>query len=192
MSFNLTCFLYVFSVASVTGQQLLYRIDYNDDSIGYMLAKRISEEGKVTYELETESTVSLILSFKHYAIYKSEYKNGMLVQAMAEYTVNDKKRSSTKIYYEKDRYMIEKDGDVTEYAVPIHESIATLYFKEPSSQSIFSERQGDFLPLQRINDNEYKITKPDDRTNVYYFKGGQCEKVKVNTAVATIYLTRIR
>ncbi|UII33891.1 hypothetical protein LVD17_08695 [Fulvivirga ulvae] len=179
-------------VFSTHAQKLVYRINYKEDSIGYMIAKKSLSNNKVTYELETRTKFSLVLSFNHTAYYKAEYENDVLTASLSEDFLNEKEQSKTTATLQHGRYTIKKDDEIKTESSPIHESIAYLYFNAPLKGEIFSEKHGQFCPIRQVASNKYELIKPDERVNVYYFKNGLCHKVEVNTSMATVYLTRIK
>lgn len=177
---------------STHAQKLVYRIDYKEDSIGYMIAKKSLAYDKVTYELETRAKFSLVLSFNHTAYYKAEYENDVLTKSLSEDYLNEKEQSKTTATLQHGKYTIKKDDQIKTERSPIHESIAYLYFNAPIKREIFSEKHGQFCQIRKVSNNKYELVKPDDRVNIYYFKNGLCDKVEVNTSMATVYLTRIK
>lgn len=177
---------------SAFSQKLIYRIDYKNDSIGYMTAEKVLSNQKVTYELKTWTSFSLVLSFDHYAYYKAEYENNIMIDGISENFLNNKERSKTTITYKEGKYIIKKDEQAKIEDTPIHESIASLYFNEPGSNKIFSEKHGEFFSIKKVSSDKYELEKADDKINIYYFKNGICDKVEVNIALATVYLTRIK
>ena len=180
------------TVFSSHAQKLVYRIDYKKDSIGYMVAKRSTSNNKIIYELQTNTSFSLVLDFNHTAYYKAEYENNILTEALSENFLNEKERSKTTVKFQEGKYIIKKDDESTVEKAPIHESIASLYFNVPVEDEVFSEKHGQFFSIRKVSHTEYELIKPDDRINVYYFKNGFCDKVEVNMSMATVYLTRIK
>lgn len=183
----------LFSAISHTsiGQELVYRIEYKEDSIGYLKATKTEYDHKVIYELESHTSFSLLLKFNHNALYKSEYENGMLTDALTQSFLNEKERSFTTISHKNGKYIINKDGETLHEISPIHESIAALYFNRPKTNQVFSERHGFFCRIKKINNQQFELIKPDDRKNVYFFEGDICSKATINVPMATVYLVKV-
>ncbi|MBL6446117.1 hypothetical protein JMN32_07350 [Fulvivirga sp. 29W222] len=180
------------SVITTHAQKLIYRIDYKEDSIGYMIAKKSFANNKVIYELETKAKFKLILNFNHTAYYKAEYENNVLKESLSENFLNEKQRSKTTAKLLKGNYNIKKGDELKIENRLISESIAYLYFNAPLKKEIFSEKHGQFCPIRKVSQNKYELLKPDNQINVYHFRNGICDKVEVNTSMATVYLTRIK
>lgn len=180
----------IFSHTSI-GQELVYRIEYKEDSIGYLKATKTEYDHKVIYELESQTSFSLLLKFNHNALYKTEYENGILTDALTESYLNEKERSLTKISHKNGKYVIKKDSKTFHETSPIHESIAALYFNKPKNNKVFSERHGSFCSINKINNQQFELIKPDDRKNVYFFDGDICSKAIINVPMATVYLVKV-
>lgn len=176
---------------SLPAQKLIYRVEYNNDSVGYVMAERTSVGNKTVYNLNTESNFSFLIRVKHKASYTASFNRGVLTTAISKYSINDKERSRTNVTYKNGEYIISNDGKTYSYATPIQQSIASLYFNEPQNAKIFSERHGDFCSIERIDQQTYKLIQPDDRANIYHFKNGLCEKVEIQMPLATIHLQKI-
>lgn len=181
----------LFSYGASVSQKLVYRIEHNADSIGYFTAEKKRQGAREIYQLESHTNFTLLMSFKHYAYYRSEYENSQLMDAIMETFLNDKARSQTETIYENGKYLIKTGESNQLQELPINESIATLYFRKPRGTKIFSERHGSFFDVRKVSESEFELIKPDKRKNIYYFDGNLCKKVTVHMALATIHLVRI-
>lgn len=123
--------------------------------------------------------------------YLSVFKNDKLQSALSRSTLNDKERSLTRTKYINEFYEIEVDGETSRLTKEISESIATLYFDPPENNEVFSERHGEFCRIEKVNDNHYRLIKPDNRINNYHYSKGQCREVQVELAMADIVFKRI-
>lgn len=189
---NMLALIFLISLTiPITAQRLVYRVEYKDDSIGYLIAERKNIGPRTVYQLESRTNINMLLSFNHYAYYRSEYENDILVDARTESFLNEKENTVTSTSYENGTYLIKKDNSIFRQSAPIFESIATLYFNKPKSTKIFSERHGSFCAISKVNDQQFELVKPDNRKNIYYFQGDQCDKATLNLPLATVYLVRI-
>jgi len=60
-------------------------------------------------------------------------------------------------------------------------TVSKLYYTEPIGiNTIFSERFGKFLSLEKLEQNKYALSKPDGRKNIYFYEKGICRKVIVD------------
>lgn len=186
---------YLFFLGLISGtahaQKQIYKIEWKGDSIGYLIAEKSDHGGLTRIELTSVSEFSMILSFHMYTEYLSVYRDDQLLSALSRSTLNDKERSLTKTKYVEDFYEIIRDGEALKIRKEISESIATLYFTPPSGQEIFSERHGTFCRIEKLDENHYRLTKPDNRTNDYKYAKGGCDEVLVELAMASVRLKRI-
>ncbi|ELR69793.1 hypothetical protein C900_04640 [Fulvivirga imtechensis AK7] len=187
----LALILFLSFITPSVAQKLVYRVEYKDDSIGYLIAERKNVGSKTIYQLESRTNINMLFSFNHYAYYRSEYENDMLVDARTESFLNDKGNTTTSTTYENGTYLIKKDKTTSKQSAPIYESIAALYFNRPRNSRIFSERHGSFFAISKVNERQFELIKPDNRRNIYYFDGDQCDKATLNLPLATVYLVRI-
>ncbi|MEJ2006284.1 MAG: hypothetical protein P8X57_15275 [Cyclobacteriaceae bacterium] len=176
---------------SAHAQRHVYRVNWKGDSIGYLIAEQKQRGSLTTYELRSRTKFSLMFSFDMVTEYYSVFRDGQLLSATSENTMNDKRRSFSSIKWLENRYrvMVDEEEHFEDKIIP--ESIATLYFFPPENESIFSERYGIFCRMERNNTDHYTLIKPDDRKNHYYYENGVCTRIEVNLALATIHMDKI-
>ncbi len=123
--------------------------------------------------------------------YLSVFRDDQLLSALSRSTLNKKERSNTQTKYVDDFYEITQDGEINRIKKEISESIATLYFKPPTGQEVYSERHGVFCRIEKVSDTHFRLIKPDDRVNDYRYSSRGCDEVHVELAMANILLKRI-
>lgn len=181
----------IFSFAAFA-QELNYVIEWRGDSIGYMIATK-SLDGEVeVYSMQSEASISILLSFDLRTEYEAKYADGVLTTANTHNILNDKTRSKSNIKKSDSGYVTvvnEEKSYIDDTAIGA--SISTLYFKEPQPGKIFSERYGQWCKLAKSGGFEYELYKPDGRKNYYRYKNGECVEIEVHTALATITMKRV-
>ncbi len=177
--------------SSLYSQRHVYRIDWKGDSIGYLIAEQSESGSLTTFDLKSRTKFSFLLSFDMYTEYYSVYRDGFLLSASSENTVNDKRKSHSSIKYLEDIYHIQVDDEGRKEKMVISESISTMYFRPPTDGKIFSERFGEFCSIQKSAPQTFVLTKPDDRKNHYFYENGICTRVEVDLPLATIELHKI-
>ena len=185
-------FLFYCSTSSSSAQQLVYKVEYHSDSIGYMTATRSTSGQTTTYELVSKAKLKFLMSFDLYSHYMAEFEDNSLTTASSKNYLNDKKQSVCDVKWADGRYIINVDDEQRTENTPIRQSIASMYFEKPLSSNIFSEKYGAFCSVLKVNSDKYELNKPDNRKNTYYFKNGICEKVEIDLKMATIFLVRIK
>ncbi len=183
-------FVLTFS-SSLHAQQHIYRVNWKGDSIGYLIAEQKRQGSLTTYELKSHTRFSMMVSFDMLTEYYSVFKDGQLLSATSENTMNDKRRSYSTVKLLEDRYQVSVDEEERIEHKEIPESIATLYFFPPKNGQIFSERHGTFCQIRQKAPNHFTLIKPDDRENHYYYRNGVCTRVEVHLPLATIELDKI-
>jgi hypothetical protein len=184
--------VFILLCLQVQAQSITYKVTWRGDSIGYLRAEKDRSGPFVTYELKSETAFSFLLSYSMQTQYHSVYKEGQLLTASTKNFVNDKQKDHSQIKYLDNAYQIEVNDKSRKDVLKIDESIATLYFAPPKGNSIFSERFGEKLTITKSGGSSYDLIKPDKRVNTYFYKNGVCERVKINLALASIELIKIK
>ena len=71
---------------------------------------------------------------------------------------------------------------------PITYSMVSLYFKEPKGvDMVYSERYGEFLDIDKLEDHRYRLYLPDGREIVYNYENGNCVEIEVDHSLTTLY-----
>jgi len=191
MRIYLTIISITLLISHAQAQRHVYRVNWKGDSIGYLIAEQKQRGSMTTYELRSHTKFSMMFSFDMITEYYTVFRDGMLLSATSENTMNDKRRSFSSVKLLDDKYQVKVDDEERYEYGHIPESIATMYFFPPSNGNIFSERYGIFCEVEKQNSNHYTLVKPDNRKNHYYYKNGVCTRVEVNLALATIQLDKI-
>ncbi|HSK14202.1 MAG TPA: DUF6134 family protein, partial [Phnomibacter sp.] len=67
----------------------------------------------------------------------------------------------------------------------------TLYFQEPVGRSeLYSEGHKRMIPIRDLGNGIYKITMPDGNTNLFYYRGGQLERIVAHTSFGEVVFVK--
>ena len=178
-----------------TAQEFHYRIVWRGDSIGYVTSNR---KDSLDFEVfKIESRVSLwIFGTKNvnYDFY-SVYYDDKLIKGSTLNTKNQSLVSESQVYKTAESYFLRVDGEEVTYdgTIPIKNSVITLYHREPiHCSSIFSERYGRNLTVEKKEAHHYSIEKPNGRSTDYYYVDGLCQIVEVDNFFARFRFELIR
>ncbi len=182
-----------FFIRAGMSQELMYTITWRDDSIGYLKAEREQIQDNEYYNINSDTEFNILFSFSLNYKYENEYRNGRLYSASANNSLNQKERDQSSIIWQNDHYLLrvnDKSEKVENQKITF--TVSKLFFNEPVGiDTIFSERFGKFLALEKLEQNKYILTKPDGRENIYFYDNGICSKVIVDNPIITIHFTLV-
>lgn len=172
-------------------QELMYTISWKDDSIGYLKAEREQIRDNEYYNINSNTEFRVLFRFNLNYQYKNEYRKGRLYSASANNSLNQKDRDQSSIIWQNNHYLIRVNNKSEKLKEQdIWFTVSKLYYNEPIGvNTIFSERFGKFLTLEKLEQNKYALTKPDGRKNIYFYDKGICRKVIVDNPIITIHFT---
>lgn len=181
----------------LSAQSTVYKFDVlmNGDLIGTLTATKNTTGKKVVKNLSntTKTKVFLLSIHVESEIYAS-YENDILTGSFAYRHVNrgaENIETTVKLLPDK-RYKVAKNG--VEKFLPsdaIRYTVVDLYFKEPKGlTSVFSNTHGDFIKMASISPNQYEITLPDGKKNIFTYLNGKLMKVEAPVAVGNIVFKR--
>ncbi len=172
-------------------QEMMYTTSWKNDSIGYLKAEREQVQDSEYYNINSITEFRVLFSFSLNYQYENEYRNGKLYSASANNSLNQKDRDQSSIIWQNNHYVLSVN-DKTEKLKDqdIWFTVSKLYYYEPIEvNTIFSERFGKFLTLEKLEQGKYVLTKPDGRKNIYYYDKGICRKVIVDNPIISIHFT---
>ena len=183
--------LLIASTSSYSQEFLRYQINWGDDSIGMIEARReIKDNGETHYVINSSSSFRVVFKFHLTFDYFCSYKGDSLIKASAIRKMNGNEKERSWTTFEEDKYRIFVDGK--ELDTPdqdIGYSISMMYFTEPAPgcQRVFSERFGENIPVEKEGTKSYKLSLPNGYSNVYnYGEDGICQSVDVETRWADL------
>jgi hypothetical protein len=151
-------------------------------------------EKKVTgnttlFKVESNVEIRVLLTFKIYYFLEEFFENKVLIKGSAHNTLNDKTQKQSAVLGDKDRYVINLNGEVHQLKESaISYSIPHLYYEEPIGRDkIFSQQFAGYLPLRKVANRTYSVESPDGENVYKYDETGRCVEVKVSRTFATFY-----
>ncbi len=183
--------LLLFIIRPGMSQELMYTISWKDDSIGYLKASREKVQDNEYYYINSNTEFRVLFRFNLNYQYENEYRKGRLYSASAINSLNQKDRDQSSIIWQNNHYLLRVNNKSEKLKeLDIWFTVSKLYYTEPIGiNTIFSERFGEFLTLDKLAKNKYALTKPDGRKNIYFYEKGICRKVIVDNPIITLHFT---
>ena len=96
--------------------------------------------------------------------------------------MNGTEKANKKTRLEGTNYIVSKDNaseSIDEY--PIQYNMLCLYTQEPVNISkVYSDNFQQFIDIEKLAPQQYKIKFPDGTYNEYFFTYGICSKIKIH------------
>lgn len=174
---------------------LEFDIDRGRKVIGQLVAKKEVIGDRTIYTSKTEATVSLIMKVHVEYHFEAEFKGDALSRANAEIHVNGKQHVESIIEAEGGKYKFvkneEHDNEVKELDYPITYPAILLLFEEPADvKKSFSEENGEFHQIKKVDDNTYEKINPKGKVNQYHYSDGELEKAHLDAGLVQFTLLR--
>ncbi len=166
-------------------QQLLYGIHRRGEKVGELSYQQKTEGTQTTYAIRSDVTVSMVLSFRVQAWEQSVYKNNVLQFSSLLRKVNGRERTNRQIQNTGNKITItNKNKTPLEKAYVIHYGMHCLYATEPLTQTtVFSDNYQQFLAIEKLGPQHYRIKLPDGGSNEYFYQDGICRRVKLKSTL---------
>lgn len=163
------------------GQTLRYEVFLMGNKIGETTIERKDSAGCRHYLLRSITDAKVLFVEK-----KSDMstdvlydQHGKLFTSLFQNIKNGEK-FLTKIFWEADKLIVNKDGQMSEVPITVNFSSLLLYFTEPHNmQRVFSERLGRFFDLVKQADGTYSA-KLDETTSTYTYKDGKLIQLEMS------------
>lgn len=165
-------------------QQLNYKVIRNDIPIGWMRLEKTTTGNRSTMLLVSEIKAWIIILMNVSAKESSFFENGRLIYSSQFRTKNGTTKVNKQTRFVDDQYEVSENGEKARLSYHfIGTNLLSLYFIEPIGINfVYCDKQEAFVPIKKSDDGGYKIKFPDGNSNCYYYSGGVCTKIKVNTS----------
>lgn len=169
--------------ARLQDQQLQYAVHRQGEKVGVLSYQHKTEGGQTTYTIRSDVKVSMLLSFRVEAWEQSVYRNNVLQSSSLVRKVNGRERTNKQILNTGNKITItSKNNETLEKNYVIHYSTHCLYVNEPVIYtSVFSDNYQQFLHIEKLAPQHYRIKFPDGGSNEYFYQGGICRRVKLRS-----------
>ena len=166
-------------------QQLLYGIHRRGEKVGELSYQQKTEGTQITYAIRSEVNVSMVLSFRVQAWEQSVYKNNVMQSSSLVRKVNGRERTNKQIQNTGNKITItNKNKAKLEKNYVIRYSTHCLYATEPLVHStVFSDNYQQFLTIEKLGSQHYRVKFPDGGSNEYFYQDGICRRVKLSSTL---------
>ena len=175
-------FLTISVFSNSQDKKLEYQIKRNGDVVGNIHFSQISSGPRTTMKLESEVKTRFIFTFTAKAQEETIYDNGIMTWSSIYRKLNGNVKADKKTKVDGNSYTIFKGGKTEKLGnYPIRYNMLSIYVLEPINISkVYSDNFQQFLDIQKIKAQHYKIKFPDGNYSEYYYDGGICSKVEVH------------
>ena len=161
-------------------QVLSYDVIRGSKKLGDMTVKRTALENSTYYEIDSEVTFRILLSFTVDYESTSEYKYGKLIKEYTHNRLNGSTQKKSTLWFDGEKYTLDLNGTRYTEKSPITYSVAAIYYEEPKDgQKVYSPQFGEYLEFEKVGDHRDEMESPDG-LNIYSYTNGICTEVKVN------------
>jgi hypothetical protein len=168
--------------------KLQYEVIRNNKVIGQMQAIRVNKGSYTEYLTESSVKVSVVVDLAIYTKVSAIFGQGQLISGTVVRRVNNSNKVNATIQWQKDRYIIEEDGEKMTVQEKILYASACLMHLEPVGLTrIFSEANKKFIPIRQLKPHQYELQLPDGNKNFYTYADGICVSAEVNTTLSKAF-----
>ncbi len=161
--------LVLVSLSSVRAQVYTrkYEVKSSDKRIGQVVVTR-SLEGEIEqYTVDSDVTMSMIISLNVSYKVQATFKKGVLVASSATIYLNGNIQDQVDVERKGDHYEVVMNGHTTRIYQEITASSASLFFSKPKGiKTVFSETSGIMKPVTETADGKFKLRDPDKESNL--------------------------
>jgi len=164
-------------------QQLNYKVIRDGKQIGWVRLEKTTTGDQSTMLLVSEIRAWIILLINISAKESSFFENGRLIYSSQFRTKNGTTKVNKQTRFVDDKYEVLENGEKAGLSYHfIGTNLLSLYFNEPVGINfVYCDKQEAFVQIKKTDDGGYKIKFPDGNSNCFYYNGGICTKIKVNT-----------
>lgn len=168
--------------------KLQYDVIRNNKVIGQMQAIRFNKGNITEYLTESSVKVSVVIELAIYTKVTGIFGQGQLISGSVIRRVNSSDKVNATINWQKDKYVIEEDGQKITLPEKISYTSACLMHVEPVGLNrIFSEANKKFIPIRQLKPHQYELQLPDGNKNYYTYADGFCVSAEVNTTLSKAF-----
>jgi hypothetical protein len=185
---SLMAALFILSVGETAWpqeQHLRYAIHRRGEKVGELTYRQMTDGTKTTYAIHSVVKVSMLLSFTVQAWEQSVYENNVLQFSSLVRKVNGRERTNMQIQNTGNKITItNKNKAKLEKSYVVNYSTHCLYATEPLNYTtVFSDSYQQFLSIEKLGPQHYRIAFPDGGSNEYFYQNGLCRRVKLSSAL---------
>ena len=172
--------------ARLQEQNLLYSIHRKGEKVGDLSYRKVTEGSKTTFVIQSVVKVSLLLTFTVQAWEESVYQSNVLQFSSLVRKVNGRERTNKQIHNTGNNEVTITNKNnakqVKNYVITYN--TLRLYATEPLLFShVFSDNYQQFLPIEKLAAQHYRVKFPEGGSNEYFYRDGLCRRVKVSSTL---------
>lgn len=156
-----------------------FHIFLGEKEIGYLnfSETRWGKDLQILVESEIDARFIFKYTAKGEEIY--QYRNDTLISSNLFRQINGKVRLNQKIIRTKNGYKITGPQLAKNIeSKGVRTNLTRLFVEEPVGiQAIFSDRFGEWVPLEQTGEHQYKITLPNGSRTHFSYRNGRCQSV---------------
>lgn len=120
------------------------------------------------------------------------FKGGKLWSSTYTQWESGKKTNWNTVHFDGSKYtVVSNQGNYFLHEIPYF-SVLKLYFQQPKNISrIFSEAEGGFIPLKKVNEDTYEVKNSKGDRSVYFYKNGKIDRLEFHTSIAKVNMKKI-
>jgi len=171
------------SIAAYGQEKIVrYNILHHGEVHGTMILRQQTIGKQVRLKAVSEVTARLLMKVTVKSIEEAVFENGVLVYSSLCRIVNGAEKINQQIQASGVSYKItEKDKTTMQNNYPINHSILFLYYQEPVNVAkIYSDNFKQFVGIEKVDSNKYRVEFPNGNINYYSYRNGICTNVEVN------------
>ena len=181
MNILLSLVLLLSSVVDSGEEVYLYDILIKGNKVGELEARRTVQGTQVTYSNRSLTKARLLKSIEVLLVQEGVYVNGILQSAKSTTLINDHRHSHTEIRKNGSDYLVVTDDGSFRQSGSIRYSAVKLMLDEPEAAEIsFSEHEGEYHRLVRVDEHSYLKMSPDGKENIYHYRNGRLHSAKID------------
>lgn len=162
--------------------QLNYKITRGGDDIGWLRLEKKTEGNTSSLLMVSEIKTRMIFRINVCAKETSFFEDGKLIYSSQFRTTNGDIKVDKLTRFTDDKYEVVENGEKRNLDFQfIGTNLLSLYFREPEGINfVYCDNHQRFINIAKTDDGGYKLKFPDGNSNVFYYKGGVCTRIKIN------------
>lgn len=159
-----------------------------NDEVGTLIVRRTENTPRVTFTLESDVDLSLIMSIAIKESIRDVFEDGHLVQSLHTRHVNNNLKTRHVLEKINRTYRItDEDQAVSYLSNDITATVVSIYFHEPpGTQSVYSQNFKQMVSMRKTGAHTFSISLPNGNKALYEYQGGFITRVVSHTTVGQV------
>ena len=180
---HLLSLLLLLSLAATSQKKVLtFDVVRNDKTLGKVFFSQTSSGKTDSLKMECKVNAKLVAPITAEARETAVFNDGILVHSSIYRKMNGSEKANKNQRAATDKYVIEdgkKSKEINIY--PINYNMLSLYANEPINiNRVYSDNFESMVPLEKIQDHQYKVTLPDKSYNYYFYTDGTLTEIDIH------------